>query len=331
LPAALEDASEELDVHIGTEFLNFSCSSCHTPNNHQFFSSKYQPVSESDQATSHLVHATCINCHDRDDVHDNPKITHHTDRLACQTCHIPRYARAGPEMVSWDWSQAGRTNDQGNPVVERTANDLLSYHGHYGSFEWDKNIRPEYTWFDGTITYTKMGDEIDPSGTVQVNTLHGSYDNPNTRLWPVRVVRGVQPYDTEQNALVAVNLYGDEQDAYWQGLDWNAAINAAMQAEGLPYSGNYGFVETEMSWLLNHAVAPADNAVRCGECHRRDGILATVSGSYVPGRDRNVAIDIIGWLLVGGTLVGVVVHSSLRVVSYQQRRNKEKEEEEEER
>ena len=327
LPAALEDASEDLDVHIGTEFLDFSCSSCHTPHNHQFFSSKYQPVSESDQADSHLVHATCRNCHDRDDVHSNPMITRHVDRLACQTCHIPRYARAGPQMVSWDWSQAGRTDDQGQPVVERDADDQLRYHGHYGAFAWDENIRPAYVWFDGTINFTKVGDTIDPTGTVPINTLQGGYDNPKARLWPVRVVRGVMPYDAEQNSLVAVNLYGDEQSAYWQTMNWDAAINAAMQDGEIPYSGTYDFVETEMSWLLNHAVAPADQAVRCGECHSRTGILSDVRGSYVPGRDRNLVLDVMGWALVGGTLASVLVHSSLRVVTHQKRKNgKEREE-----
>jgi octaheme c-type cytochrome (tetrathionate reductase family) len=326
LPAALEQPSAELDVHMGTDYLDFSCSTCHEPQNHQFFASKYQPVSETPRASSHLVHVTCQSCHDPDKVHSNSKLTDHTDRLACQTCHIPHYARGGPEMVSWDWSAAGRTNDEGRPVVERNDDDLMSYHGHYGAFEWDENIRPEYVWFDGTITYTKVGDEIDPSETVQVNTLHGSYNNPKARLWPVRVERGVQPYDSEENTLVAVNLYGNEESAYWQSLEWDRAIEAAMEEKGLSYSGNYNFVETEMSWLLNHTIAPASKAVRCGECHQRGGVLANMSGSYVPGRDRNMVIDVVGWLLVGSALVGVVTHGSMRFTAHQKRSKKQKKE-----
>jgi octaheme c-type cytochrome (tetrathionate reductase family) len=322
LPAALGDnPSEDLDVHMGTDYLDFSCSTCHTPQQHQFFSSKYQPVSASDMADSHQVHATCISCHDQDDVHANGKLTDHIDRVACQTCHIPQYARAGPVMTTWDWSQAGKSDDQGQPVVERTEDGLLTYHGDYGAFTWDENITPQYTWFDGTITFTTVGDVITPTNTVQVNQYHGSYANPEARLWPLRVYRGVQPYDSEQDTLVAVNLHGDEESAYWQGSDWDAAIESAMQAEGVPYSGNYDFVETEMAWLLNHTVAPAEDAVTCGQCHSRTGILANISGSYVPGRDFNRILDIFGWLLVGGAFVAVLGHGVLRVLAARRREN----------
>ncbi len=318
LPPELGDnPPEALDVHMGTDFLDFSCSSCHEPQNHDFFSSSYWPASENDVGPEHLVHATCRTCHNPQLVHANTTLNEHTDRVACQTCHIPQYARAGPEMVNWDWSEAGRTNDDGSPVVERNDDGLLTYHGHYGAFDWDENIRPKYVWFDGTITFTKVGDEIDPSGTVQVNQYHGSYDNPEARLWPLRVYRGVQPFDADNNWLVAVNLYGDEQSAFWQRMQWPAAIRTAMQAQGVPFSGSYDFVETEMAWTLNHTVAPTEDALRCGACHSRGGLLANVSGAYVPGRDYSLIVDWLGWLLVGGTLVGVLVHSGLRFVSAQ--------------
>jgi octaheme c-type cytochrome (tetrathionate reductase family) len=322
LPAALgDDPSEELDVHMGTDFLDFSCSSCHEPQNHQFFSSKYWPASENEVGPEHLVHATCTSCHDQDDVHDSPTLTQHTERIACQTCHIPQYGRAGPEMVHWDWSEAGRTNADGSPVVERDDAGLLTYHGHYGAFAWDEHITPQYVWFDGTITFTKVGDVITPTDTVQVNQYHGTYANAETKLWPLRVYRGVQPYDPQNDTLVAVNLYGDEESAYWTGTDWEAAIRSAMEAEGVPegaaFSGEYDFVETEMSWLLNHTVAPAEQAVRCGACHSRDGILANVSGAYVPGRDYSLAVDLLGWLLVGGTFAAALVHGGLRFMSHQ--------------
>jgi octaheme c-type cytochrome (tetrathionate reductase family) len=319
LPTALgDDPPESLDVHMGTDFLDFSCSSCHEPQQHQFFSSKYWPASTNEVGPEHLVHATCTSCHDQDDVHDSPTLTQHTDRIACQTCHIPQYARAGPEMTMWDWSQAGRTSADGSAVVERSEDGLLTYHGHYGAFEWAQNITPEYAWFDGTITFTKVGDVITPTDTIQVNQYHGSYANPETKLWPLRVYRGIMPYDSENSTLVAVNLHGEEQNAYWTGLNWTSAISTAMQAAGMPFSGQHAFVETEMAWLLNHTVAPADQAVRCGQCHSRDGILANVRGAYVPGRDYSVALDLLGWLIVGGTFAATLVHGGLRFFSYQQ-------------
>ena len=35
------------------------------------------------------------------------KLNAHTDKIACQTCHIPRIASHKPTLVSWDWSLAG--------------------------------------------------------------------------------------------------------------------------------------------------------------------------------------------------------------------------------
>lgn len=323
LPAALADPSPEQDVHMGTDYLSFSCSSCHEPDRHQFFSSHYQPVSQSDMADSHRVHATCISCHDRDDVHDNPVLTQHTERVACQSCHIPDYARSAPTMVSWDWSQAGRTNEQGGPLVERNAQDLLTYHGHYGAFEWQQNVTPAYIWFSGAISYTQVGDTIDPSQQVALNELHGSADNPDARLWPTRTYQGIIPYDAENNTLVAVHLAGEDQRAYWNGMDWEAAIATGMEAEELPYSGSHDFVATEMSWLLNHNIAPADQAVKCGECHSRDGRLAQLDQTYLPGRDFNPLLDSVGWGLAVLSLAGVLVHGSLRIVANRRKSNDE--------
>lgn len=325
IPAAMAQPSPELDVHMGTDFLDFSCSSCHEPQNHQFFSSKYQPVSETDMADSHLVHATCVSCHTPEIVHDNPVLTRHTERIACQSCHIPNYAREEPELVGWDWSQAGRS-ENGEPVVERNAEGLLTYHGHYGALEWAEQITPRYAWFNGTISYTRPGDEIDPSQLVEIKQLQGDYADGESRLWPLRVQRGVQPFDPQSRTLVPVNLYGDEA-AFWQAMDWAPAIRTAMEAAGLGFSGEYDFVETEMVWPLNHGVAPAEDAVRCSSCHSRDGILAGLDGAYVPGRDYQPWLDWIGRILLAGAVLAVLGHSTARGIAYRRRKSEHQEDE----
>ncbi|MDZ7766504.1 MAG: hypothetical protein U5K00_19115 [Melioribacteraceae bacterium] len=40
-----------------------------------------------------------------------------------------------------------------------------------------------------------------------------------------------------------------------------------MEQAGLEFSGEVDFIETEMYWPLNHMIAPADEAVKCIECH----------------------------------------------------------------
>ena len=61
-------------------------------------------------------------------------------------------------------------------------------------------------------------------------------------------------------------------------------------------------------------VAPAKDAVGCAECHSRGGRLEKVDGIYIPGRDRNATVDLLGWLAAGLALAGVLVHGTLRIV-----------------
>lgn len=88
-----------------------------------------------------------------------------------------------------------------------------------------------------------------------------------------------------------------------------------MQSAGLPFSGQVGFVTTEMFWPVTHMVAPKEKSVRCTECHSRDGRLEGVPGLYIPGRDRNALVDTLGWALAGLALVGSLGHGLLRIVA----------------
>jgi hypothetical protein len=63
-------------------------------------------------------------------------------------------------------------------------------------------------------------------------------------------------------------------------------------------------------------VAPKDKSVNCNECHtRNDGRMANIQGVYMPGRDGNKIVEILGWTAVIGSLAGVFLHGLGRVVS----------------
>ena len=87
-----------------------------------------------------------------------------------------------------------------------------------------------------------------------------------------------------------------------------------MKTVGMPFSGKYGFVETEMAWPITHMVAPADESLQCAECHDRNGVLDGVEGVYVPGRDKHTWLDRIGFALVLMTLFGVLGHWAARAL-----------------
>ena len=148
-----------------------------------------------------------------------------------------------------------------------------------------------------------------------MNRLFGSYDDPESKIIPVKIHYGDQIIDKESCVMIQPKLYAPEKgdSAYWQDFDWGLAAEAGMKRVGMEYSGEYKFIETKMYWPINHMVSPASEAVQCAECHtREDGRLAQLTGFYMPGRDNNDFIDNLGLFVVIMSLFGVLGHGALR-------------------
>jgi len=178
--------------------------------------------------------------------------------------------------------------------------------------KWEKNLKPEYFWFNGSIQSLTAADPIDPSGVVALSHPLGDRDDENSRIYPFKVHRGVQPYDKIHKTLLTPLLSGPK--GYWSTLDWQVALSNGAKSLDLPFSGEFDFVETTYVYPTTHMVAPKDNVVTCNECHIRDeGRMANLAGFYMPGRDGVGLIDTLGWLVVLGSLVGVVLHGVGRV------------------
>ncbi|HET6719827.1 MAG TPA: cytochrome C, partial [Rhodocyclaceae bacterium] len=92
-----------------------------------------------------------------------------------------------------------------------------------------------------------------------------------------------------------------------------------MRVAGLPYSGKFDYVKTEMSWPITHMVAPKEDALTCAQCHKPGGRLDKVEGIYIPGRDHNRLLDAAGFGIALLALLGVLGHGGLRYLAY--RRN----------
>ncbi len=320
MDSTLAAPSVEVDVHMSPEGQDFSCADCHTTWGHAVPGSRYEMSAHDTQGVDLPIlqdgeRITCESCHGLAPMQD-PLLNEHVDRIACQTCHIPEFARGDkPTKMWWDWSKAGQKNDDGSPIVTKDENGWVTYDTKKGEFVWEKDVQPEYFWFDGQISYTLM-QPFDPNGVAPINTLSGSPDDPDSRIWPFKVFRGIQPYDAVNNTFVVPHLFGKDEAAYWKSYDWDKAIAAGMEYAGYDYSGQYDWIETEMYWPITHMVAPAEEAVACAECHTRtDSRLAGVEGVYMPGRDYSPALDTFGWGLALFSLLGVVVHGGLRLAA----------------
>ncbi len=194
---------------------------------------------------------------------------------------------------------------------------VATYKSIKGSFAYAENFPPDYGWFDGQMNYTTIDTVFDPAaGVVAINAYAGAADDPGSRIWPFKRMHTVQPYDKGNNTLVYLHLWGDDDEAFWGTYDFGRAITAGMAKQGIPYSGEYGFVETESFWPITHMVAPKEEALACDSCHTRGGRMTGIEGVYVPGRDQGGWLDRIGLLAVGLTLLGVLSHAGIRLFSH---------------
>jgi octaheme c-type cytochrome (tetrathionate reductase family) len=318
LDIAMLDCSKEIDVHMASDGLDMSCIDCHTAENHQMKGKLYAISSENKDR------ATCEQCHGNTP-HNNQIINEHDLRIACQTCHIPYYAKANSTKMIWDWSTAGEVDEKGNPKHWNDQDGNHKYLGIKGTFIWDDHVEPEYTWFNGTAKHQLIEDKIDTAALpLKLNTLIGAYciEKDSTqmkcsKIWPVKVHRGKQIYDSKNLTLIQPKLYAKEkgEGAYWKDFDWDKASEIGMENINMNYSGQYDFVETEMTWPLNHQVAPKNEALSCKSCHKREeGRLAALTDFYLPGRDRMAILDNIGIILILLSIVGVIIHSILRII-----------------
>lgn len=309
LEMALLTAGRDVDVHMGVDGSHMSCVDCHTAENH-VMKGRYYGVSSTDSQR-----LNCSDCH-TDFPHQKSILNEHSIKVACQTCHIPVYAKVNPTKMYWDWSTATRKKDgKGFEVSDSAGN--VTYASIKGDFVWQKMIKPEYAWFNGTADHHLLTDKVDTTQPyLKINTLNGEYRDQKSKIIPIKVHRGRQPYDTENLTVIQTKLWDKEQGkgALWLDLEWEKAIEEGMAYVGLPYSGKHDFVKTEMYLPVNHMVSASSEAVSCKECHtREDGRLASLTDFYMPGRDYNPLLDLTGRLLLIVSIIGVAAHAVIRI------------------
>lgn len=325
LDSSLKKPGKYLDVHMDAGGLNFSCTTCHQTDEHKVSGSRYEMTAVM-QDPAHLRGAkgdkdaaSCQSCHGDKPHQQNPllmgQLNSHTSKLACQTCHIPEYARGGVGTEKlWDWSTATKMGADGKPLATKDSAGRRAVDSKKGTFVWDSYLIPEYMWFNGEMNYLARGDKIDPSKTVNVNKPEGTAGAVDSRIWPFKVHQGKQAYDKEFSYLLNVHTAGEDDTALWHNFDWQKAITAGMTSAEMPYSGKYGFVSTEMSWPITHMVAPKGDALACAQCHQAESRLKGIGGVYMPGVDGNKYLDMFGWAAAILTLLGVIIHGALRTI-----------------
>jgi octaheme c-type cytochrome (tetrathionate reductase family) len=256
LDNSLENPAESLDVHMGGQ--GMLCIDCHAASHHQIPGRSFA-VSVQDQGG-----IGCVDCH-KGVRHQDQRIERHFSAVACQTCHIPSFARRVPTKKTWDWSKAG---DASRPE------DPHHYLKIKGEFTYEQDVKPDYAWFNGKVDRYLAGDPIAEPGPTQLNRPLGGIQDPQAKIWPFKIHTARQPYDAVYKRLIIpVTAGSGTEKGFWTDFDWQEAARESAKHTGQPYSGKLGFTDTVMAWPLSHMVTPKDKALRCVDCHGAGGRL----------------------------------------------------------
>ena len=315
LGKVLNKCDRDIDVHMDHKGKNMSCTKCHITQNHKIKGNMYTT------STSNDGRATCTECH-TSNPHKSKVLNSHFKQITCQTCHIPRYAKDAHTFVWWDWTNAGKLKD-GKPfkdVKEITPDSVVLDDTKHGRQIWVRDLKPEYVWFNGNADITLFDTKITEEPLV-MNKLHGSYadnitpEDPEhpSKIYPVKIMRGKQPYDVKNKTLIQINTVGAKgSGALWGDWNWESAIKNGMAEIGQPYSGSFDFIETMSYWPLNHMVSPAEQSLKCEDCHSKQSVLNGLDKVYIPGRDRHPVLEAGGVILLIVAFLGTIIHAILR-------------------
>ncbi|GIU37550.1 tetrathionate reductase family octaheme c-type cytochrome [Shewanella schlegeliana] len=265
LDSSMSYPDKRTDVHMDVDGNDFQCQECHTTKDHQITGNAMGVSPGGDNPIG------CINCHDSAP-HKKQKLNDHGQAVACQTCHIPEFAKNEPTKMSWDWSTAGSNREQTTDEYGKH-----SYMKKKGDFVWAKNVKPQYAWYNGKADAYMAGDKMQANSVTKLTHPLGDINDPHAKITPFKVHTGKQIYDKKLNIFITPKVFG--KGGYWKTFDWDKAARLGMEQnqnmvdKGIKYSGEYGFAATEMWWPINHMVSPKEDALKCKDCHSQQGRL----------------------------------------------------------
>jgi len=240
LAMGAEVISPDLDVHMAAGMV---CQDCHEFDDKHHVAGQGMDlrVADSDKIV------TCDGCHNvAEKPHKTSMYNEHMDKIACTTCHVVEYGKVEPAETARNWEKAFIP----------------------GMLTKEQNAKPEYAWWDRTQTVMDLGDPavIGPDGTVSVASPGGAIDNPYSKIYAVRNHRARQPWDGEK--LLGYNVPTVKASSNGAaGIPGDMALGISV-TQGIPVEDvEFSWVDTSRTLGLFHGVAPAEDALRCDDCH----------------------------------------------------------------
>lgn len=253
--ATISNTNRSFDVHMNSAGSNLVCQSCHVFRNHKVIGkgSDLRPTDD----LSRGAEVSCLTCHTDKasrEGHDTEKINDHVKRIACQTCHIPVYAKVATETFR-DW----RIHHDGSPA------DESALPGHPYTEKMTALI-PSYKFWNRTSDNTLLGDDVSWNYNQESDTWPTSTPLGNVtdgKLYPFKYKTAMQPKTRTDDRLIALDTF-----AYLKETgNVDTAVQQGLAAMGYPADEPVDWVLTDTYQLLNHGINPASDALQCIDCH----------------------------------------------------------------
>ena len=263
------------DVHMSSHGENMSCSECHDAGNHRV---RGRGLDLRPSDTSEMF--TCAKCH-TDAPHkgsssDIASIDTHANRVACQTCHIPSFAKDISTELSRDWEQPHFSPTACNGQGAWVPGEIRA-----------NNVTPSYKWFDGSSYVYAMGQvpTAREDGMLAMGVPNGSVNSAMAKIYPMKEHTSTVAQHDASGVLIPHSTFD-----YFAYGDFDKAVKEGMSTLGI--SGSYTMKQVHTYQTINHGVEDDSSALKCGSCHAE---LSQTSG--IPLR-MNLVSDL-GYALKG--------------------------------
>lgn len=249
------------DRHMATAGANLKCQDCHITSQHKIAGrgSDLRPL---DSTTI----VTCANCHAGKagaSGHETADVNRHVGRVACQTCHIPTFAKNAADTsateateVYRDWAlpEWNAAKNRWEPTLSK-ANNITPKYLHWNGTSWGYNLLDQALWDPAT-------------GTYPMSRPKGGINDTASKLYPFKYKTAKQAFSADHNLIIPIDTA-----KYWAmpasptAADINAAVAAGLTNLGLT-STAFNWITTDEYQLIAHEVPPASNNVlTCTKCH----------------------------------------------------------------
>jgi hypothetical protein len=237
----------DVDIHMSEQGQNFSCQTCHTAVQHKILG-RGLDIRPSEQ----MEKMTCLSggCHPASP-HSNSRLDSHTPRIACQTCHIPMFAKLNSTEVERNWSHPA------------WAQGLFGGQGGFKPEEIrDIFLIPTYRWYDGTSRVYALGQvaTLNTDGQYEFGVPNGDVASDGAKIYPMKE----HISNSARHDATGVIIPHSTSEFFFTG-DFNRAVQKGMELTGM--TGSWTLVAVHTFQTINHTVEPTYNALECGQCH----------------------------------------------------------------